>query len=189
MWIKFANLCRKSDRMALAGKTINTLLAPHVSENVSGQSSSRIYLTLRQAASLHFQRMKAPPNVVYAHLKFMWESGAKDSSLTFLRQFSNNLARDLQQDDIHAHPWVARERKSHLSKLLARCYFKQGQWQMKSSEGWVTVRLLPTCLGYSTNMTTRRNLMRSSIATLWQLVMTQTGTKRGIPGLWQIWML
>lgn len=33
MWIKFANLCRKSDRMALAGKTINTLLAPH--ENVS----------------------------------------------------------------------------------------------------------------------------------------------------------
>lgn len=35
MWIKFANLCRKSDRMALAGKTINTLLDPHVGENVS----------------------------------------------------------------------------------------------------------------------------------------------------------
>lgn len=27
MWIKFANLCRKSDRMALAEKTINSLLA------------------------------------------------------------------------------------------------------------------------------------------------------------------
>jgi serine/threonine-protein kinase mTOR len=26
MWIKFANLCRKSDRMALAEKTINSLL-------------------------------------------------------------------------------------------------------------------------------------------------------------------
>jgi len=28
MWIKFANLCRKSDRMALAEKTINSLLTP-----------------------------------------------------------------------------------------------------------------------------------------------------------------
>lgn len=27
MWIKFANLCRKSDRMVLADKTINSLLA------------------------------------------------------------------------------------------------------------------------------------------------------------------
>lgn len=26
MWIKFANLCRKNDRMALAEKTINSLL-------------------------------------------------------------------------------------------------------------------------------------------------------------------
>ena len=28
MWIKFANLCRKNDRMALAEKTINSLLLP-----------------------------------------------------------------------------------------------------------------------------------------------------------------
>jgi len=28
MWIKFANLCRKSDRMALSEKTINSLLSP-----------------------------------------------------------------------------------------------------------------------------------------------------------------
>jgi len=28
MWIKFANLCRKNDRMALAEKTINSLLNP-----------------------------------------------------------------------------------------------------------------------------------------------------------------
>lgn len=26
MWIKFANLCRKSDRMALAEKTLNSLM-------------------------------------------------------------------------------------------------------------------------------------------------------------------
>lgn len=28
MWIKFANLCRKNDRMMLAEKTINSLLSP-----------------------------------------------------------------------------------------------------------------------------------------------------------------
>ena len=28
MWIKFANLCRKSERMVLADKTINSLLSP-----------------------------------------------------------------------------------------------------------------------------------------------------------------
>jgi serine/threonine-protein kinase mTOR len=28
MWIKFANLCRKSERMALAEKTINSLRSP-----------------------------------------------------------------------------------------------------------------------------------------------------------------
>ena len=28
MWIKFANLCRKSDRMVLAEKTLNSLLGP-----------------------------------------------------------------------------------------------------------------------------------------------------------------
>ena len=28
MWIKFANLCRESDRMQLAEKTINSLMSP-----------------------------------------------------------------------------------------------------------------------------------------------------------------
>lgn len=88
------------------------------------------------------QRLKAPPNVVYAHLKFMWASGAQENSLNFLRQFSANLARDLQSEDGHSHPYVARERKSQLSKLLARCYFKQGQWQMRSFDRWVEVSFI-----------------------------------------------
>ncbi|KAK0489036.1 phosphatidylinositol 3-kinase [Armillaria novae-zelandiae] len=125
MWIKFANLCRQQDRMALAEKTISALLAPHTAGHATDLHNPRD------------QRMKAPPNVIYAQLKFLWAAGSKDSSLTFLRQFSNNLARDLQADDGHAHPWVTRQRKSQLSKLLARCYFKQGQWQIKSDDDWV----------------------------------------------------
>lgn len=34
MWIKFANLCRKSDRMALAEKTLNSLIGPIGEEEV-----------------------------------------------------------------------------------------------------------------------------------------------------------
>ncbi|KAK0217827.1 phosphatidylinositol 3-kinase [Armillaria fumosa] len=137
MWIKFANLCRRQDRMALAEKTISALLAPH---------------TAGQATDLHNsrdQRMKAPPNVIYAQLKFLWAAGSKDSSLTFLRQFSNNLARDLQADDGHAHPWVTRQRKSQLSKLLARCYFKQAQWQMKVMDDWISNNAQDILNGYA----------------------------------------
>ena len=41
MWIKFANLCRKSDRMFLAEKTISSLLFPdRVSLFVLSRSST-----------------------------------------------------------------------------------------------------------------------------------------------------
>ncbi|KAF9240696.1 phosphatidylinositol 3-kinase [Melanogaster broomeanus] len=111
MWIKFANLCRKSDRMALAEKTINSLLSPE------------------RLLSDDQQHLKAPPNVVYAQLKYMWASGSREQSLIFLRQFSTDLARDLQ-------PGVSRHKLDDMSRLLARCYFKQGQWQVELREDW-----------------------------------------------------
>ncbi|CCM00588.1 uncharacterized protein FIBRA_02624 [Fibroporia radiculosa] len=113
MWIKFANLCRKSDRMFLAEKTINSLL-----------SSDR-----------------APNIVVYAHLKYIWASGSREESLSHLRQFSANLQRALQAESAsHAQPDVARPKASQkldeLSRLLARCYFKQGEWQVALKDDW-----------------------------------------------------
>lgn len=47
---------------------------------------------------LETQNQRAPPNVVYVQLKFMWAEGAKSESLTFLRQFVTSLARDLQPE-------------------------------------------------------------------------------------------
>ena len=48
MWIKFANLCRKSDRMFLAEKTLNSLLSP---ERVSRLfPTGRIIMTRSPAA-------------------------------------------------------------------------------------------------------------------------------------------
>ncbi|RDB15759.1 Serine/threonine-protein kinase tor2, partial [Hypsizygus marmoreus] len=122
MWIKFANLCRKSDRMALADKTINSLLSPE-----------------RRAHDQ--QHIKAPPNVIYAQLKFMWATGTKEnreSSLQFIRQFATSLSRDLQVESSEnpSHAVVPQQKLTELSKLLARCYFKTGEWQVELADNW-----------------------------------------------------
>ncbi|KAJ7718399.1 phosphatidylinositol 3-kinase [Mycena maculata] len=120
-FIKFANLCRKSDRMALAEKTINSLLTPDRLQH------------LRE-----YHHTKAPPNVVYAQLKYMWAQGAREGSLAELRQFTVSLAKDLQAEssDHAQRAGLPRQRIDQLSKLLARCYFKQGEWQVALDENW-----------------------------------------------------
>ena len=82
--------------------------------------------------------MKAPPDVVYAQLKFKWASGARDDSLNFLRQFSDNLARDLQSES-RKRTGVSKHKLHGISGLLARCYFKQGEWQVELKDDWGSV--------------------------------------------------
>ncbi|KAL0953824.1 hypothetical protein HGRIS_005004 [Hohenbuehelia grisea] len=115
MWIKFANLCRKSDRMVLAEKTINSLLTPD----------------------------RAPPNVVYAQLKYMWATGqGREESFSFLRKFSGDMAKDLAQAEAaeqhSGRPAISKAKHNELSHLLARCYFKQGEWQVELQPTWAS---------------------------------------------------
>lgn len=128
-WIKFANLCRKSGRMVLAEKTLNSLLGPEA--GVAPMDTSAVV------------GPKAPPAVIYAHLKFMWACGARVESLSYLRDFTSNLAEDLGManvdergnlitPDTHASPRLA-----EFARLLARCYFKLGEWQVAMNEEWV----------------------------------------------------
>ena len=128
-WIKFANLCRKSGRMVLAEKTLNSLLGPEA--GVAPMDTSAV------------MGPKAPPAVIYAHLKFMWACGARVESLSYLRDFTSNLAEDLGManvdergnlitPDTHASPRLA-----EFARLLARCYFKLGEWQVAMNEEWV----------------------------------------------------
>ncbi|KAF9482580.1 atypical/PIKK/FRAP protein kinase [Pholiota conissans] len=121
MWIKFANLCRKNERMVLAEKTINSLLSPDRSQRNHDQ-----------------HHVKAPPNVVYAQLKFMWAAGQKDESLGFLRIFTNNLANDVKNEaeGQAARSGVSKQKIAELNKLIARCYYKQGEWETESRDGW-----------------------------------------------------
>ncbi|THV05541.1 FAT-domain-containing protein [Dendrothele bispora CBS 962.96] len=126
MWIKFANLCRKSERMVLAEKTIESLLS------TSPTNDQGHHIRVQQS-------QRAPPDVVYAHLKYIWVNGAREESLQYLRQFSAQVARDLQLENEHQRSGASKQRNEHLSRLLARCYFKLGEWQKQLSPDWGSI--------------------------------------------------
>ncbi|KAK7025239.1 Serine/threonine-protein kinase TOR [Favolaschia claudopus] len=109
---EFANLCRTSNRMTLADKTLNSLLSPHVNA------------------------LNAPSSVIYAQLKYMWANGNKQDSLLFLRQFTTTIADELQTEVNRQADRNLNPRVGVLSKLLARCYFKIGQWRSELRPNW-----------------------------------------------------
>lgn len=122
IWIKFANLCRKSGRLGLSEKALNLLL----DKEAPGQQPSR-----------------APPQVVYAQLKYIWARGQKKEALNHLIEFTSKLSKDLGVDENEAinqpRPSEipgASESISKYTKLLARCYLKQGEWKIDINPRW-----------------------------------------------------
>lgn len=119
IWIKFANLCRKSGRLGLSEKALNLLL----DEGVAGQQTSR-----------------APPQVVYAQLKYMWARGQTKEALNHLVDFTSKLSRDLGVNESEAItqplPTGVSENIEKYTKLLARCYLKQGEWKISLNPNW-----------------------------------------------------
>jgi serine/threonine-protein kinase mTOR len=83
----------------------------------------------------------------------MWASGSKDERgskedcLNFLRSFSESLSKDLEAETTPRgqRSNVSKQKLDELSRLLARCYFKQGEWQMELSDSWDTVRETLAC--------------------------------------------
>ncbi|WPK25591.1 hypothetical protein PUMCH_002911 [Australozyma saopauloensis] len=123
MWIKFANLCRKSGRMSLAENSLNSLLEQGSEHNPS----------------------RAPPQVVYAQLKYMWAKGLGKEALRHLVDFTTRMLQDLglDPDDLITQP-VPRDgpgvpkHVEEYTKLLARCFLKQGEWQIVLNSNWRT---------------------------------------------------
>ncbi|CCD22553.1 phosphatidylinositol kinase-related protein kinase TOR1 NDAI_0A03960 [Naumovozyma dairenensis CBS 421] len=121
MWIKFANLCRRSNKMILAQKALNLLLED------GGDPSNA----------------KAPPPVVYAQLKFLWAGGAKKEALRHLIGFTSRMAQDLGLDPsnliaqkIPQSTPVSHSHVEEYTKLLARCFLKQGEWRTCLQPSW-----------------------------------------------------
>ncbi|BGP15830.1 hypothetical protein JCM10213_005686 [Rhodosporidiobolus nylandii] len=121
MWVKFANLCRKSGRLGLAEKTLNSLLGD-------------------DHPSIGGPAMSGPPQVIYAHLKYQWATGAREETLAFLRDFTARLSADLgihPDGEQAANADVVNSgRKAEYTRLLARCHYKLGEWQSAMQEDW-----------------------------------------------------
>ncbi|KAJ5094952.1 Serine/threonine-protein kinase tor2 [Penicillium argentinense] len=124
MSIKFANLCRKSNRMGLADRS-----------------------------STLWRRSSKMPTVTYARLKFSWANGSQHEALEALKDFNMELSEDLSkfntlfasQNESHGmngvngisdpnHPDAVRLRGrvvdvGNARKLLSKSYLRQGEWQ------------------------------------------------------------
>ncbi|KAF2153226.1 TOR1 phosphatidylinositol 3-kinase [Myriangium duriaei CBS 260.36] len=154
MYIKFASICRKSQRNGLAEKALNSL----INHNGSLMTSEAQQKTLN-----------APYAVQYAVYKFMWSVGAQDQALVSLREFADRLKDDFEVksqaltqtanhqvngiNGVNGHAHVngsvnglqnvlgngvtERDLEQLLDwqKLLARSYLKQGDWLVKQQAG------------------------------------------------------
>ena len=143
MWIKFANLCRKSGRIGLAEKSLKSLQSIQVDSN-----SDPLYGS------------SGVPEVMYAQLKYQWSTGQHQSSLQRLREFTAGLSEQLASQSAMAAAAAARNQPNGMNamyemngnlnqgvngtnhganasaseiastrKLLAKCYLKLGDWQ------------------------------------------------------------
>ncbi|KAJ3037894.1 phosphatidylinositol kinase- protein kinase tor1 [Rhizophlyctis rosea] len=121
MWIKFANLCRKSGRLSLSYKTLSGLLSQDNKDFRSLDIKSN-----------------APP-VVYACLKHLWASGSKEHAFHQMKEFTRAVVERCgitSLSDIGFQVECSRSDsgKAALVSLLARCYHKLGEWQSNLQE-------------------------------------------------------
>lgn len=123
MWIKFANLCRKSGRIGLAEKSLNSLL------DIEGGGGTIASFSTN---------MRAPPQVMYAHLKYMWATGDQQKALGHLTSFTAKMSADLpgQYPPEVPSPRQSQAARDEYTRLLARCYLKQGEWQVTLQNTW-----------------------------------------------------
>ncbi|KAJ3911267.1 FAT domain-containing protein, partial [Lentinula edodes] len=120
MWLKFANLCRKSDRMNLAEKVLKSLL-----RNFFAQTRCSV------------PQFETTPEIVYAHLKYVWATGQRQECFAHLEQFRNRLSNDITA--LNGQRASTMEQRSHqLTIMLARCHLKSGEWQAQLDSDWIS---------------------------------------------------
>ena len=149
MWIKFANLCRKSGRMGLAEKSLDLL--KDSSDQVTGNSA--LLQNGGPGANAPYGSTGIP-EVMYAQLKYKWANGAQPKTLERLQTFTADLSSRLNAQnnsnsqngaggtngivgtpDLHSVTGTPRRDMKSATKLLAKCYVKQGEWLTTLKQG------------------------------------------------------
>lgn len=175
MWIKFANLCRKSGRMGLAEKSLKQLVGsdasleamiPYWSERQNGPGPRN-----------------PPAQVIYAVLKYQWELGQQptlkqskvaEKTLYCLRKFTNDTAHRLDVAKTHLTAQAGNDMsipseygfQNHMDPtimspqtqralydqtvLLAKCYLRQGEWLIAlNKDDWQYTHVQDILTSYS----------------------------------------
>ncbi|XP_033015388.1 serine/threonine-protein kinase mTOR isoform X1 [Lacerta agilis] len=107
-WLKYASLCGKSGRLALAHKTLVLLLGVDPSRQLD-----------HPLPTVH-------PQVTYAYMKHMWKSARKIDAFQHMQHF----VQTMQQQAQHAIATEDQQHRQELHKLMARCFLKLGEWQL-----------------------------------------------------------
>lgn len=175
MWIKFANLCRKSGRLTLCLKTLNSLMIEDTKEPKT------------------FDVATNPPQLVYAYLKHAWSSGERDLAFNKMRNFGTNLLnqlgfRSLGEISFQMNYGFAENGQGSVTRLLARACHKLGEWQMSLNDDldevkatdFHNVRLTVTNLIFSDRYLKFSNRTRQPPSS------TRIGTRPGTRGLYVI---
>ncbi|EPS36508.1 hypothetical protein H072_9938 [Dactylellina haptotyla CBS 200.50] len=132
MWIKFANLCRKSGRVGLAEKSLNSLY------------------DVEDGVLLAPTDPRVPPQVAYARLKYLWSIGNQTDAISSLVEFTDRISKQVgpsvtdpntqtqipPNSAIATSPTLPSQTLEDLSRLLARCYLKQGEWLVDLNKNW-----------------------------------------------------
>ena len=141
MWIKFANLCRKSGRKGLAEQNLRQL------HEVSNQIEASSRHLLANGATTPSKNFFGVPEIMYAAIKYTWSIGDRQNSLRRLGGFTDSLVQQLNtvissmKDNTNqgpgnylttaSNPAGGSQQPSNVAsvrKLLAKSYVKQGKW-------------------------------------------------------------
>uniref|UniRef100_A0AAQ4QZI1 Serine/threonine-protein kinase TOR n=1 Tax=Gasterosteus aculeatus aculeatus TaxID=481459 RepID=A0AAQ4QZI1_GASAC len=128
-WLKYASLCGRSGRLALAHKTLVLLLGVDPSKQLDHPLPT------------------AHPHVTYAYMKYMWKSARKIDAFQHMQHF----VQGMQQQAQHAIAAEDQQHKQELHKLMARCFLKLGEWQL-SLQG-INESTIPKVLQYYSHST------------------------------------
>lgn len=122
--IKFANLCRKSGRLALCNSILNELMDPVDSTD-------------------QMLKVTAPPTVIYAKIKYLWACDSHNEALDNLLMLTSKMMTDLGLDtsDVIKKANFVRctmpsSKLDVYKELLARCFVKQGKWMVHLEPMW-----------------------------------------------------
>ncbi|KAI0228314.1 phosphatidylinositol kinase- protein kinase tor1 [Massospora cicadina] len=120
LWIKFANLCRKSGRLLQADRTLRMLLKEAPPPDAPPQGA---------------------PQVVYAYLKHRWASGGGRDTLSQLQAFTQQLTNCLKLQSVEPHSLASlvaqpSEEGGAYLRLLSRCHHRQGKWLRQLQDYW-----------------------------------------------------